>query len=197
MDKKVLLVADDDEMSRRIIGRFLKNTYEIVEAQDGRAALEVLAARPVDAMLLDIIMPEMDGLEALQAIREDRGLDHVAILVATSTKEKTERSALSLGADDVVSKPYDPLVIKKRLENIMATKELKRQKTLLQSSDFDAVWSNRIEEMTRQARRISDRIQSDTGIINANKENFRLVEEITEKIRAEANEFVALVEKQK
>ncbi|MDD3411134.1 MAG: response regulator, partial [Eubacteriales bacterium] len=103
-ERKVLLIADDDEMSRRIIKRFLKDTFDILEAEDGEQALELLHTRRVDGVLLDILMPKMDGLQVLERLRADDALARVGVLVATSTKEQTERAALSLGADDVVSK---------------------------------------------------------------------------------------------
>ncbi len=97
MDKKVLLIADDEEMNRKIISKFLKNSYTILEAEDGEKALEVIHSQHVDALLLDIIMPKKDGLEVLAELRQDKKLDGLAVLVATSTKEKTERAALSMG----------------------------------------------------------------------------------------------------
>ena len=128
MSKKVLLIADDDEMSRTIIKRFLKNSFDVLEAEDGYQALDIIMEQHVDVLLLDIIMPKRNGLEVLDDLRKDERYNALGILVATSTKEKTEREALSLGADDIVSKPYDPVVIQKRMENIMLMKEAKRQK---------------------------------------------------------------------
>ena len=62
MDSKILLVADDEDMNRTVIKKFLKSDYEVMEAVNGREVLEILHERHVDVMLLDIIMPEMDGL---------------------------------------------------------------------------------------------------------------------------------------
>lgn len=135
INKKVLLIADDDEMNRKIIQNFLKNSYEILQAKNGREAIEIIRSKKVDALLLDIIMPEMDGLEVLKVLKEDHTYDNMGILVATSTKEKTERTALSLGADDVVSKPYDPIVIQKRMDNIIIMKEAKMRSQMSKGAD--------------------------------------------------------------
>lgn len=124
MSRKTLLVVDDIQMSRTVISKFLRDEFDIFEAENGQQALDIIAARQIDAMMLDIIMPGMDGLEVLKAIRENRAHDRMGILVATSTKEKTERTALALGADDIVSKPYDPVVIRKRLSNILTVKDM-------------------------------------------------------------------------
>lgn len=71
-------------------------------------------------------MPQMDGLETLSRIRMNDKFKDTAVLVATSTKEKTERKALNMGADDIVSKPYDPVVISKRVYNILEKNRLKK-----------------------------------------------------------------------
>lgn len=192
MDKKILLVADDDEMNRRIVKKFLKGSYEVIEAADGREAWNTVCSTHVDAMLLDIIMPQMDGLEVLGLIREQRRYDHIGILVATSTKEKTERAALSAGADDVVAKPYDPLVIEKRLSNILAMKEISHQRELLKDGNYEALLEDSLKSLSAQADEISTKIQKYTAIINANKDNFKLVAEITAEIDLEAGRFAEL-----
>lgn len=124
MDKLTLLIADDVEMNRTVIKRLLGNTYNVLEAVNGYEAIETLKQIRVDVMILDIIMPEMDGIEALKEIKKHPEWNQIGILVATSTKEKTERMVLEAGADDVVAKPYDPIVIKQRLSNILAKKEM-------------------------------------------------------------------------
>lgn len=103
-------------------------------------------------LLLDIIMPEMDGLEVLRYMQRDENLSYIGVLVATSTKEKTERTALSLGADDIVSKPYDPLVIRKRLENILAAKVVAEQKNLLLKDDIDGLISKEPDREVQPGR---------------------------------------------
>lgn len=124
--KKVMLIADDVKMSRSVISRFFAESFDILEAEDGKQTLEVLKNNKVDVLILDIIMPEIDGIEVLKEVRSSRKYDNMAILVATSTKEKTERLALQYGADDVVAKPYDPIVIHKRLDNILACKAVQK-----------------------------------------------------------------------
>lgn len=187
MDKKVLLIADDDEMNRKIIHRFLSSTYDVIEAEDGEETLQKLKDNQVDALLLDIIMPKMDGLEALRIIREDAKYDYLGILVATSTKEKTERAALSLGADDIVSKPYDPIVIKKRLENILLMKTVKEQKELLQSHDSEALEKKIRKEYSVEITNSSERLHKIAKVIRNNKDNMNLIAEMADSVDTEAN----------
>lgn len=187
MSKKVLLIADDDEMSRTIIKRFLKNSFDVLEAEDGYQALDIIMEQHVDVLLLDIIMPKRNGLEVLDDLRKDERYNDLGILVATSTKEKTEREALSLGADDIVSKPYDPVVIQKRMENIMLMKEAKRQKELLLSDNVQAL-------ISQEETRIESVVETHLGkfhkyaeIILQNLENGKLVAQMAEDIHREAD----------
>lgn len=127
MEKKVLLIADDIEMNRSVIKRFMGKNFIVLEAKNGQEVLDILSKNRVDVLLLDIIMPVLDGLEILKKIKEDNLYPDMAILVATSTKEKTERQALDFGADDIVAKPYDPTVIYHRMSNILEKYDLQRK----------------------------------------------------------------------
>ncbi len=189
MGSKVLLIADDDDMNRFVIKKFLKNDYEIIEAVNGRSALDILHTRHVDVVLLDIIMPEVDGLEVLEQMKKEPELDKVGVLVATSTKEKTERAALAVGADDIVSKPYDPVVIKKRLANILMVKEICAQREHLRSNDIDSYVADRHREFVIKIDAKADKIIKSAEIIMSNKSNGKLIEELTDEIVREAEQI--------
>lgn len=195
MKKKVLLIADDEEMNRRIISRFLKNDFEILEAENGKEALDILHSKKVDALLLDIIMPKMDGLEVLGSMKADTTLGNVAVLVATSTMEKTERTALSLGADDVVSKPYDPVVIRKRIQNILAIKAIDEQNEMLKNDDLEAVLREKEAALYDNLREIRDKIIQLSDILEKNKDNPDLILEIIKDIRIEAKNMTCITER--
>ncbi len=127
MNKRVLLIADDDEMSRKTIIKYFSDYYDVLEARNGGEALDIIHNRHVDIVILDIIMPELTGYDVLQQVKCDEKYSDVRILVATSLQEKTERQALELGADDIVFKPYDPVVIKKRIDNLLLMQDQKRE----------------------------------------------------------------------
>ncbi len=192
--KKVLLIADDEEMNRKIISKFLKNSFDIIETENGRETMEVLTSKHVDAILLDIIMPEMDGLEVLEQIKKNHDYDNIAILVATSTKEKTERMALSLGADDIVAKPYDPLVIRKRMDNILAAKEMNIKNQIIENEDIDSFVVQYNNDKGKKAEHLIDRIKKCSDIIDANKDNFKLVTEMLDEIRRDSEQLRKLFE---
>ena len=193
MDKKVLLIADDDEMNRKVIRRFMSNSYEVIEAVNGREAVETIQNQNVDALLLDIIMPELDGLEVLRLVRADRQYDNIGILVATSTKEKTERAALSLGADDIVSKPYDPIVITRRLENILLMKEVRKQKNLLQNHEDDAVFLREMDKFESVVSDPVEKLHRIAEIIRKNKDNTKLLAEMADSIDSQAAKIIASI----
>lgn len=193
MDKKVLLIADDDKINRRIIKQFLKDSYEVKEVADGKAALEFIKSNHVDILLLDIIMPGIDGFQVLKQVRENKSLDNVGILVETSSKDKTERMVLSLGADDIVSKPYDPIVIKKRLENILTVKEINRQKEMLENNDIEGLIKRRIDNLFLKIETVSEKIGNCAEIITDNSSNDRLVVKMAEEITELSESMVRIL----
>ncbi len=101
-----LLVVDDDENIRLSVSRALGfEGYEVEAAADGRAALDMLTGEQFDAVLLDVMMPELSGLEVARAIRA--GGDSTPILMLTARHEVTDRVAgLDAGADDYLPKPF-------------------------------------------------------------------------------------------
>lgn len=190
MEKKVLLVADDEKMNRTVISKFFKNDYTVLEAENGEAAVDILENNHVDAMLLDIIMPKKNGLEVIDYVREHPELEGVGILVATSTKEKTERHALGAGADDIVSKPYDPVVIRKRLENILAMKELKMHSESLGLSEKENQWKQELHG--KYQKKISDRVRKMNEIaevIENNLDNKKMLKECTANLKIELDQL--------
>ncbi|MFN0057515.1 MAG: response regulator [Planctomycetota bacterium] len=103
-----ILIADDLEDTRYVIRKSLtKIGYQVSEAQDGREVLELARAQQPDLLILDIMMPDIDGLSALREIRSDPRLRSAYVIMLTgksSLKEKIE--GLELGADDYVTKPF-------------------------------------------------------------------------------------------
>lgn len=106
MNEKILVVDDNDEI-RNIVTLYLKNSnFEIYEAINGKEALDFLKNNEISLMILDIMMPEMDGMEVLKAIGNDRDFPIIFLSAKSSVKDKIE--GLYLGADDYLAKPFDP-----------------------------------------------------------------------------------------
>lgn len=100
-----ILIADDEERWRRLVGDFLRNEgFKVVEAADGRQAVELLRREDdISLVILDIMMPVMDGVAACQAIREFSSVP--VIMVTAKTDEESEVLGFVCGADEYISKP--------------------------------------------------------------------------------------------
>ena len=106
MSEKILVVDDNDEI-RDIVSLYLKNSnFEVFEAKNGKDALNFLKNNKISLMILDIMMPEVDGIEVLKAIGNDRDFPIIFLSAKSSVKDKIE--GLYLGADDYLAKPFDP-----------------------------------------------------------------------------------------
>ncbi|HJC24388.1 MAG TPA: response regulator transcription factor [Candidatus Eisenbergiella merdavium] len=106
MNECVLVVDDDREIVRAIAILLEKEGYQVCRAYDGLQALDALMSREIHLILMDIMMPKLDGLSALMKIREQRNLP---IIVLSAKGEETDKIlGLSMGADDYIAKPYLP-----------------------------------------------------------------------------------------
>jgi serine/threonine-protein kinase len=113
-----LLVVDDDEMNREMLSRrLLRRGYTVTAAEDGRQALALVATQPFDLVVLDVMMPEVDGLQVLETLRKTYSMADLPVIMATA-RDQTEDvvHALRLGANDYVTKPLDLAVLTARVD---------------------------------------------------------------------------------
>ena len=124
-DAVKILAVDDDEMNLEMISFMLSEIdCQIVRAVDGRQALEALAAHPdTDVILLDLEMPVLDGYQTLDRLKQSPAWRDIPVLVVTSCRHDVTRT-LALGANDFLSKPYDPVELRLRVMNHMRSKKL-------------------------------------------------------------------------
>jgi two-component system NtrC family sensor kinase len=117
----VVLIVDDDEDIREILRRLLNpQTYTLIEAENGIAALAACQRQPVDLILLDIMMPIMDGLTACAKIRELPGYEHIPILMLTVLKDTVSITrAFEVGATDYLTKPIDSTILRPRVKHLL------------------------------------------------------------------------------
>lgn len=102
-----ILVVDDEKLIRNVIKEYLLNEkYEVLEAENGFDALRVLSENKVDLIILDIMMPKMDGYECLKEIR--KSLTIPVIMLSARKEEEDKLSGFNLGVDDYVTKPFSP-----------------------------------------------------------------------------------------
>ena len=112
--KKQILVVDDDEINREVLDAILSEDYNVLKADNGREALDILEENPenISLVILDVIMPVMDGYEVLDIIKSNPELSSIPVIVATQNdSEESKIAALEHGATDFVTKPYRPKII--------------------------------------------------------------------------------------
>jgi adenylate cyclase len=121
-----VLVVDDDPVNRAMLTRFLEQDgYRVDTAADGSEALERLNTEPFDLVLLDVVMPKMDGYEVLTQMQDDDTLRHVPVVMITSLDDVDSAvRCIETGADDYLAKPFDPIVLRARLKAGLAKKRL-------------------------------------------------------------------------
>ncbi len=135
---KFVLVVDDEEINREILGMILEGSYEVMYASDGQEALDTMRAFSdiLGLVLLDIMMPRMDGYQVLEEMQSDPSLQKIPVIVLTSEKG-AEIKSLKMGAADFLTKPYDrPEVILARVRHSI---ELYENTTLIQSTENDSL----------------------------------------------------------
>jgi len=131
-----ILVVDDVEMNRDLLARRVRRLgHEVLMAADGVQALAVLRDQAVDVLLLDIMMPNMNGYEVLEAMAADERLRQVPVIMISAIDEKESIArCIELGADDYLPKPFDPLILQARLGASLARKRLREREQLYQKS---------------------------------------------------------------
>lgn len=159
--KNIVLVVEDNAVNRRILIKILEDEYDIIEAENGKEAMEILQERfnEISAMILDLRMPVVSGKELLSILWKDKKYRNFPILVATGIHEqKEERQCLSMGAWDFIMKPYDPYIIRLRLCNIIErsqTQLMKQVQVLAQRDSLTRLYNRNyfMEETERLIRR--------------------------------------------
>lgn len=151
--KKRVLIADDEEAMRKFIVRQLKD-YEVVQASDGRQAWRLANELQPDLVILDLMMPGLDGIEVARKLRQSEGLSRVPIILITAQASEAPRlEALEAGVNDFISKPFSTVELTVRARNLLdssefevmlaennvqleeAYKQLKEQESLLVQSE--------------------------------------------------------------
>ncbi len=127
-ESPVILVVDDIEDNRyTLIRRLRRQGHDnVLEAENGRQALDILAGQPVDLLLLDIMMPEMNGYEVLEHVKADEALRHVPVIMISALDEmESVVRCIKLGAEDYLPKPFNATLLKARIEASLDRKKLR------------------------------------------------------------------------
>jgi CheY-like chemotaxis protein len=114
-----MLIADDVEVNRASLKEIFKGGFNVLEADDGDVALDILGERRVDIVLLDVFMPRVSGIDVLKVMRSKDAWQKIPVLIKTAVDGDMEEQLLSMGADDFIFSPFDPAVMVNRVKNIM------------------------------------------------------------------------------
>ncbi len=125
MTRKKILIVDDDPDILDVLKIYLEEQYDITQAKDGEEALTKVYRRPPDLIILDFMMPKMDGGEVCQKLKKDVLLRHLPIIMLTGKGEVPDKvKGIEAGADDYIVKPFEPEELMARVKMILRRSEL-------------------------------------------------------------------------
>lgn len=147
MKKHTILLVEDGDFNRSLLRKILENDYTIIEAGNGQEALDILNKNPseISAIILDLVMPIMDGFTFIKIVRRDNAFKNIPILVTTVLDESyNELEVLKLGASDFIAKPFNPVVIKQRVANVISLHENAVLRNVLEKDELTNLYNTKM-----------------------------------------------------
>lgn len=150
-----ILIVDDIKLNRIILAQLFNAEYQILEAENGQEALTLLEkySKSIVVILLDLLMPVLDGFETLHYLHTQKILSHIPVILITGdTSNQAEQKGYELGASDIITKPFDSNIVKKRVSNIIELYEHKNNLELLVEQQTKKIksQSKKLEETNNQ-----------------------------------------------
>jgi len=183
-EKSTILIVDDELISRYTVEALLAaEGYNLVFAKNGKEALEKAREFIPDLMLLDVMMPDMDGFEVCQHLRNDKRLAELPIVIVTALDDRDSRlRGLEVGADDFMSKPFDRAELRARIRTITRLNRYRRlvetQEELFRLANYDTLTGlpnrNLLTERLRQLERAS-RFQQYIAVLALDLDGFQII----------------------
>ncbi|MGB8489406.1 MAG: response regulator [Xanthobacteraceae bacterium] len=176
-----ILIVDDSETNRDLlVSRLGPHGFDLVQAADGEEAIETARATRPDLILLDVVMPKLDGVEATKRLKADASLPFTPIILVTSkTDAKDVVAGLEAGADEYLTKPVDSTSLLARVKSMLRVKEM-HDKIVAQADDL-ATWNRTLE------KRVADQLGQ---IERVSRLKRFLAPQVAELIVAESNEQI-------
>ncbi|NQZ78929.1 MAG: response regulator, partial [Ekhidna sp.] len=123
-NEQVLLIADDNRDIRLYVASLFEKNFKVVQASDGKKALEVAKETVPDIIISDIMMPVVDGLEFCKNIKDNAATSHVPVILLTAKgTSQTKIEGYEVGADGYITKPFDSEVLTARVQNLLESRE--------------------------------------------------------------------------
>ena len=144
-DDATILVVDDLEQNIRLLEAVLgPRGYVVVSATSGDEALERVRSEPVDLVLLDIVMPGMDGYEVCRTLRGDETTQFLPIVMITASGQQEKVAAIEAGADDFIAKPFEQAELLARVRSLL---RIKRYHDTIEAQAAElAAWNRQLEQ---------------------------------------------------
>ena len=180
LSKNAVLIIDDSEVNRRLLSRILSEDYHVLQAENGQMGLGLLEAHSgeIAGVVLDLLMPVMDGYAFLERMSAVEAYQNIPVLVATADEGgEVENRCLKLGAWDFVRKPYNPNTVRLRLKNIISRSQLYLMEQMRYMAEHDRLTGlyNR-EKFFEASRQMLDRHPEETfAFVRFDIDRFRLV----------------------
>jgi DNA-binding response OmpR family regulator len=128
-NRPVVLVVDDDALATKAVGAVLhREGFTMIAAADGKECLEIMRRTPVDVLVLDVLMPGMNGLEVCRTLRTDARLSEVPVILLTGCDDfETRAAGMKLGVSEFLCKPFAHHELVERINNQLAVRKLSRE----------------------------------------------------------------------
>jgi len=166
--KPVILVVDDQPQNNELLeAHLVPQGYEIIKATSGQEALEKLAGNEIDLILLDVMMPGMDGFEVTRRVRQDKKNRLMPIILVTALRETEDRiKGIKAGCDDYISKPYDKMELLARVQSLL---KVKAYNDLMSNyrKELESEIINKTEELKQSNTALDEQNARLSAIINS------------------------------
>ncbi len=129
-----ILVVDDNEMNREVLSRRLEREgHTFALAEDGVEALQILHSGDFDLIMLDLMMPKVDGFQVLEQVKSDPDLKDIPVIMLSARNElESIYRAIELGAEDFLFKPFNAVLLRKRIERCLENRRLQNQQQAIE-----------------------------------------------------------------
>ncbi len=179
VDKRNVLIVEDNELNREILCEIMSEKYNAVEAENGKVGLDILRdpQKKISLVILDINMPVMNGYEFLQVVSRDKKLSTIPIIVATASDSiSDEIKCLDMGATDFITKPYNPEICLKRVNSLIRLSEASAMLNLVRHDSLTGMYSK--EFFFERAARLLDSYPDESfDLVCCDVESFKMVNE--------------------
>lgn len=183
--KNRILIVDDTELNRELLSEILRDEYDILEAEDGEKALEVIDREKdnISAILLDLVMPVKDGFQVLEQLHEDKIMDKIPVLVISGENStQSEKKCFDYGVSDFIGRPFKAVLVKRRVQNMVN----------------QYIYKNRLEEkvaeQTAVLRKTNEKLKLQTKKLKkTNEEIIDLIGTVVEYRNFESSEHIQRV----